>query len=224
MIKRKHLTLHDFEKLANTPGTLSKILDYEVPRGKAIAILSEPSKIKITAKEIITGVNVDSAPFTITLTHTPASSSVPSQQGVAYIGTTKYEIKSIDPLSKQLTLDGPTGISGDMVVYYAIGEGTYQIVIEVPSGSSTKKFTIDAGSLSQLNSRDLYDESSLLVLPDGVIGPEMNLQVYVETSAQIDMSDEKAIVDIPTVIMDEEGLMAALGMTFDMVEAAYSGR
>ena len=223
MVQRKRLTLSDFQKASNVPGTLSKILSYEVPRGRAIAILSEPARIKLTAKEIISAVNIDTSPKAINVSFTPANSAQPAQQGIAFIGSNKYTFAKIDPVNKQIFVEGATGVTGDMEIYYAIGEGTYQIVVEVPSGSSTKKLTIDAGSLSQLNSRDLYDEGSLIILPDGVIGPEMELQVYVETNAQIDLGNEKAVIDIPVVVMDEEGLMAALGLTFDMVEASYQG-
>lgn len=219
MATLKKLTIEDFQVKANVPGQTSLIARYEVPRGRALAILNDPARFKIPVKEIKTGVSIDTSPYTVTLDGKPAKGPV-GQQATAKIGSTVYKVTAIDPVSKTLTIEGPTGVSGDLEVIYATADGEYLIVVEVPSGSTTKRFTIESGSLAQLNARDIYDKSSIYRLQETILGEEMELQIYVNTTGSIDLNNEIAIIEIPAALLDADDL-TDLGLTFEMIEQMY---
>ena len=215
----KKLTIGDFQIQANVPGQASLIAKYEVPRVRALAILADPARFKIPVKEVKSGVSIDASPYTVNLSGKPAKGPV-SQQATAKVGSTVYKVTAIDPVNKTLTIEGSTGVSGDLEVYYATADGEYLIVVEVPSGSTTKRFTIESGSLAQLNARDIYDKSSIYRLPETILGEEMELQIYVNTTGNIDLNNDVAFIEIPAALLDADDL-SDLGLTFDMIEQMY---
>jgi len=207
------LKKEDFELFPNTPSVLSKIADYEVPRGHSLVIRNdEHALIKITAKEVMTA-TINSDPFELTVSYTPAKSDVPSQQGYAVAQDNRYEIVDIDPQNKKIKISGPTTASDvQITLYYAIGEGSYQIAIEKPKGNSIEREAIAVGSLYDLNARNLYDRTSAFIMPEMLLRSEWDLLILVDTPANIDLNNDAAVIQIPAAFLDEEATMQLLTM------------
>ena len=207
------LKKESFQLFPNTPDVLSKIADYEVPRGHSLVVRNdEVAYMKITAKEV-KNATINSNPFTLTLSHTPAKSDDVIQQGYAIANGNTYKIVSIDPSSKRIQISGPTTESAvDITVYYAIGEGSYQLAIEKPRGSSVERESVLVGSLYDLNSRDIYDRSSGLIMPELLLREEWDLLLLVDTPATIDLDNDKAVIQIPATLLDEEATQQVLAL------------
>ena len=207
------LKKEQFQLSSNTAGVLSKIASYEVPRGHSLVIRNdEPTYMKITAKEVINA-QITSDPFTLTLSHRPAKGPNPSQQGYAVANGNRYEIVSIDPDSKQVQISGPTtDVAVDIIVYYAIGEGSYQVAIEKPMGNSVEREAVMVGSLSELNSRDIYDTAGAFVMQEMLLREEWELLILVDTQAEIDLNNDAALIQIPATILDEEATQHVLAL------------
>ncbi len=205
------LKKEDFQLFANTANVLSKIADYEVPRGHSLVVRNdEPAYLKITAKETKTA-TISSDPFTLTVSHTPANSDTPSQQGYAVANGNRYEIVEIDPLNKKIKISGPTTASNvDITIYYAVAEGSFQIAIEKPKGNSVEREAVAVGSLADLNSRDLYDKNAAFVMPEMLLRSEWDLLILVDTPADIDLDNDAAVIQIPAALLDEEATLQLL--------------
>jgi len=210
------LKKEDMEILTNTPNILSKIGRYEVPRGHSLVIRNDDyAYLKITAKEVVTA-TISSDPFEITVSHTPAPLDVPDQQGYAVANGNIYKIVGIDVQNKKLQISGPTTASDvEITVYYAVGEGSYQLAIERPVGDSVMRETVATGSLYDLNSRNLYDRASGIVLPELLLRSEWELLLLVNTPANIDLSNDKAVIEMPATILDEEATLHVLSLLYE---------
>lgn len=211
LAKPDFLYLSQFVQTANTANVLSQILDYEIPRGRILAIdESRHGMMRLATKELKSGYTINTASHSLNISFKPAKVTPHSLVAKVLAGTTELPVIDIDPQAQTITVDA-SGLTlpwtGDVTIYYAVAEGIWEMVLEIPTGGSTVKRQIASGSLADVNNRHQIDQNSAVRFNSIIALGDMNIQIYVKSPAIVNFESELSNLQIPIIWLDEEILM-----------------
>ena len=209
-MNKKILTINDFSRTQNIPGSLSQIASYQVPQDTVIEGLTQvPLKIKIASYQQFTGVAAN-ASFSVTTSY-PIAPLVNSQSAEPYLNLIAhaYDVTAGKDLgaptavnfsTSQLTFAGNSsaGTSDTIDVFYLSTVGSIQIYKQVGTASSTRTLWLSE-ALATLNTLDPYNYNSAPYFDRPYLAGDLDLiLVFVNSPSTIVMNSLDAPASLPS--------------------------